>query len=61
MSIADLIKSNKVIPSPDGYILVGAKEAIEKNIKDYPTYDDLLKRHNTKFDVKNNIKALCLL
>ncbi len=59
MSLADFIKYNKVVSSPDGYILKGAKKYIKKNLEDYPTYDDLLKRHNETFDVKNNIKALC--
>jgi hypothetical protein len=40
--------------------LAGAADALKENIKQYPTYADLQKRHDERFNVKEKLKNLCL-
>lgn len=43
--------------TPKGLEIPGAAEALRKSRKQYPTYDDLLKRHNDHFKVKELIRS----
>ena len=44
----------------NGTGLVGAADALKENIKQYPTYADLQKRHDEYFKVKERIQELGL-
>lgn len=44
----------------DGLEIIGASDALIMNRELYPTYDDLLKRHNEHFKVKEKIRSLGL-
>jgi hypothetical protein len=46
--------------TPNGLEIPGATEALKKDIEQYPTYDDLLKRHNEHFKVKEMMQLLGL-
>jgi len=43
-----------------GLEIPGATEALKKNLEQFPTYDDLLKRHTEHFKVKEIIRLLGL-
>jgi len=60
MSIKGLKDKNNLIQTTNGFTLKGSAEAVNKNIKDFPTYDDLLVRHSNHFKVKEKIDMLCL-
>ena len=51
--------SNHKITSK-GLVIPGAAEALRKNREMYPTYDDLLKRHNEHFKIIERIRNLGL-
>jgi hypothetical protein len=43
-----------------GLEIPGATEALKKNLEQFPTYDDLLKRHSERFRVKEMLRLLGL-
>ena len=45
----------------NGTGLVGTADALKENIKQYPTYADLLKRHDEMFKIEEKLKELGLI
>jgi hypothetical protein len=41
-----------------GLEIPGAAEALKKNRQEFPTYNDLLKRHTEHFKVKEKLRSL---
>ena len=51
-----MIDLTKYKLTPNGLEIPGATEALKKSRELYPTYDDLLKRHNDHFKVKEKLR-----
>ena len=51
--------SNHKITSK-GLAIPGAAEALRKNREEFPTYEDLLKRHSEHFKVKEKFREMGL-
>jgi len=41
-----------------GLQILGSGKALRKNIEEFPTYDDLYKRHSEHFKVKERMRKL---
>lgn len=57
----NLSDKTKFVLTDKGYAFIDSNIEIKKNIENYPTYDDLLKRHTDYFKVKEKINSLCQL
>jgi hypothetical protein len=53
-----MIDLKKYKRTSNGLEIPGATEALKKNLKQFPSYDDLQKRHTEYFKVKEKMRSL---